>query len=42
VLMLEAGRKYEQALETPMFRTPELAPLRETDTPDTPGPSWNG
>src|SRR5882757_1069192 len=36
VLMLEAGRKYEPALETPMFQTPELAPLREASTPDKP------
>ena len=34
VLMLEAGRKYEPALETPMFQTPDLAPLRDADTPD--------
>jgi choline dehydrogenase-like flavoprotein len=36
VLMLEAGRKYEPALETPMFQTPELAPLRAESTPDKP------
>jgi choline dehydrogenase-like flavoprotein len=36
VLMLEAGRKYDPALETPMFQTPELAPLREVSTPDKP------
>ncbi len=36
VLMLEAGRKYDPALETPMFQTPELAPLREASTPDKP------
>ena len=34
VLMLEAGRKYEPARETPMFQTPDLAPLRDADTPD--------
>src|SRR6266702_8685856 len=34
VLMLEAGRKYDPARETPMFQTPELAPLREASTPD--------
>jgi choline dehydrogenase-like flavoprotein len=34
VLMLEAGRKYEPALETPMFQTPDLAPLRDAETPD--------
>ena len=36
VLMLEAGRKYDPALETPMFQTPELAPLRAASTPDKP------
>src|SRR6266700_5467215 len=36
VLMLEAGRKYDPARETPMFQTPELAPLREASTPDKP------
>ena len=36
VLMLEAGRKYDPAIETPMFQTPELAPLREASTPDKP------
>jgi choline dehydrogenase-like flavoprotein len=36
VLMLEAGRKYDPALETPMFQTPDLAPLRETSTSDKP------
>jgi choline dehydrogenase-like flavoprotein len=36
VLMLEAGRKYDPALETPMFQTPELAPLRDASTPDKP------
>src|SRR5689334_16357464 len=36
VLMLEAGRKYDPALETPMFQTPDLAPLRESSTPDKP------
>ena len=34
VLMLEAGRNYTPATETPMFQTPEQAPLRGTDTPD--------
>jgi choline dehydrogenase-like flavoprotein len=36
VLMLEAGRRYDPALEAPMFQTPELAPLREESTPDKP------
>src|ERR1700730_12050589 len=36
VLMLEAGRKYDPALETPMFQTPDLAPLRETSTSEKP------
>src|ERR1035437_3019491 len=36
VLMLEAGRKYSPVTETPMFQTPDLAPLRGVDTPDKP------
>jgi choline dehydrogenase-like flavoprotein len=36
VLMLEAGRNYDPASETPMFNLPNLAPLRATDTPDKP------
>jgi choline dehydrogenase-like flavoprotein len=36
VLMLEAGRKYDPATETPMFQTPELAPLRGDGTIDKP------
>jgi len=36
VLMLEAGRNYDPITETPMFNTPEQAPLRETPTPDKP------
>src|SRR5262249_59649003 len=36
VLMLEAGRKYDAALETPMFLTPDQAPLREGGTSDKP------
>jgi choline dehydrogenase-like flavoprotein len=35
VLMLEAGRRYS-VTEAPMFRTPELAPLRGAATPDKP------
>ncbi|HEY2682221.1 MAG TPA: GMC family oxidoreductase [Steroidobacteraceae bacterium] len=36
VLMLEAGRKYDPLTETPMFETPDLAPLRGMDTSDKP------
>jgi choline dehydrogenase-like flavoprotein len=36
VLMLEAGRRYDPALETPMFQTPDQAPLRDDGTPDKP------
>jgi len=36
VLLLEAGRKYDPATETPMFQTPEMAPLRGSATPDKP------
>jgi len=34
VLMLEAGRQYTPARETPMFQTPDMAPLGEAGTPD--------
>ena len=34
VLMLEAGRNYEPAKETPMFQTTAQAPLAATSTPD--------
>ncbi|HEY7642954.1 MAG TPA: GMC family oxidoreductase [Steroidobacteraceae bacterium] len=34
VLMLEAGRNYVPETETPMFNTPDQAPLRGTSTPD--------
>jgi choline dehydrogenase-like flavoprotein len=34
VLMLEAGRKYVAEQETPMFQTPDQAPLRGAGTPD--------
>jgi choline dehydrogenase-like flavoprotein len=37
VLMLEAGRDYESNTETPMFATPERAPLRAAATTDKPG-----
>lgn len=36
VLMLEAGRNYDPATETPMFNLPSQAPLRGTGTPDKP------
>ncbi|WP_082133693.1 GMC family oxidoreductase [Vogesella sp. EB] len=36
VLMLEAGRDYDPATETPMFNTQEHAPLRGSATPDKP------
>jgi choline dehydrogenase-like flavoprotein len=36
VLMLEAGRNYDPLTETPMFQTPEQAPLRGASTPDKP------
>ena len=36
VLMLEAGRNYDPVKETPMFNTPEQAPLRGKSTPDRP------
>jgi choline dehydrogenase-like flavoprotein len=36
VLMLEAGRNYVPETETPMFETPDQAPLRGTSTPDKP------
>ncbi len=49
VLMLEAGRNYDPVKETPMFNTPEQAPLRGKGTPDRPfghydatiGGGWN-
>jgi choline dehydrogenase-like flavoprotein len=34
VLMLEAGRNYDPVKETPMFHTPDQAPLRGKGTPD--------
>jgi choline dehydrogenase-like flavoprotein len=36
VLMLEAGRKYTPETETPMFQTPDLAPLGGVGTPGKP------
>lgn len=34
VLMLEAGRNYDPSKETPMFNTPDQAPLRGMSTPE--------
>ena len=34
VLMIEAGRNYDPVTETPMFHTPEMAPLRGASTKD--------
>ncbi|MGO9802151.1 MAG: GMC family oxidoreductase [Steroidobacteraceae bacterium] len=36
VLMLEAGRRYDPARETPMFQTPDQAPLGGVGTPQKP------
>jgi choline dehydrogenase-like flavoprotein len=36
VLMLEAGRRYRPESETPMFQTPDLAPLGGVGTPQKP------
>ncbi|MGA2692172.1 MAG: GMC family oxidoreductase [Opitutaceae bacterium] len=36
VLMIEAGRDYDPRTETPMFQTPDQAPLRGIPTPDKP------
>src|ERR1700735_2298645 len=36
VLMLEAGRKYSPDTETPMFQTPDMAPLGGESTPEKP------
>src|SRR5712671_1639306 len=36
VLMLEAGRKYDPTVETPMFQTPDAAPLAGAGTPEKP------
>ncbi len=32
--MIEAGRNYDPVKETPMFHTPEMAPLRGERTPE--------
>src|SRR5215469_3905117 len=36
VLMLEAGRNYRPESETPMFQTPDMAPLGAVGTPQRP------
>jgi choline dehydrogenase-like flavoprotein len=36
VLMLEAGRNYSPETETPMFQTPDMAPLGAVGTPQKP------
>jgi choline dehydrogenase-like flavoprotein len=36
VLMIEAGRNYDPRTETPMFQTPDAAPLRAGGTTDKP------
>lgn len=41
VLLLEAGRDYAPTTETPMFQTPEAAPLRAAVTPDKPFGYYN-
>ena len=41
VLMLEAGRRYEPATETPMMQTGAEAPLRGAGTPDKPFGFWD-
>ena len=41
VLMLEAGRNYEPATETPMMQTNGEAPLRGSGTPEKPFGFWD-
>jgi choline dehydrogenase-like flavoprotein len=41
VLMLEAGRHYDPATETPMMQTNGDAPLRNTGTPEKPFGFWD-
>src|SRR3954470_12398693 len=41
VLMLEAGRKYDPATETPMMQTNGQAPLRGVGTPAKPFGFWD-
>lgn len=40
-VMLEAGRSYDPATETPMFNRPDQAPLGATSTPDKPLGFWD-
>lgn len=40
-VMLEAGRSYDPATETPMFNRPDQAPLGGTSTPDKPLGFWD-
>lgn len=42
VLMLEAGRDYDPAAETPMFQIPSQAPLRGVPTSDKPHGFYSG
>ena len=41
VLMLEAGRNYKPAIETPMLQTNAEAPLRGSGTPEKPFGFWD-
>ena len=41
VLMLEAGRRYEPATETPMMQANAEAPLRGASTPEKPFGFWD-
>ena len=41
VLMLEAGRRYDPAAETPMMQTNAEAPLRGVSTPEKPFGFWD-
>src|ERR1700741_1292128 len=41
VLMLEAGRRYDPAIETPMLQTNADAPLRASGTPEKPFGFWD-
>lgn len=40
-VMLEAGRSYDPATETPMFNRPDQAPLGGVSTPDKPMGFWD-
>ncbi len=40
-VMLEAGRSYDPATETPMFQTPQQGPLGGGSTPDKPAGFWD-